>query len=334
MKTAGSIAHVVGALIIAAALVTLAPSGAAAQMTPEVKPNVEVTGDYVLLGDLFLNAGSAADISVFRSPAPGGSGTVNAERLVRVARSHGLDWDNPRRIAQIQVSRAGLLITEDEIKDLVSDTLIERISSTIDSRAFDVTFTTDQAGLYVDSTEQPTAEVVQLRYSRRTGRFTAVIAAPAGDPAARHHHYAGRAVEVNIIAVPVHTMRRGAVMTENDVEMRRIPVRRIEGTTLTQMSDLVGMAAKRTLRTGEPIRVRDVEHPQIVRKNGKVTIQHKGPGLVLTIRGTALQSGALGDIINIRNATSNRIIQGRVIGPELVEAVVGGPRTLARANQE
>jgi flagella basal body P-ring formation protein FlgA len=332
MTPAGPVARIIHALTLAAVIAVIAPAFALAQMTPQVKPNVEVTGDYVLLGDLFIHAGAAAQVAVFRAPAPGGSGTVNAERLARVAKGHGLDWDNPRNIGQVQVSRAGLLIAEDELRDMIAGTLKKRIASSINGRTFDVTFTTDQPELYVAADKLPAAEVVQLRYSRRSGRFTAVIAAPAGDPAARRYNYSGRAVEVSSIAVPVHNMRRGAVITEHDVEMRNIPVRRIDSTTMTEMPDLIGMAAKRSLRAGEPVRTRDIEHPQIVRKNGEVTLQYKGPGLVLTVRGTALQSGAMGDIINIRNATSNRIIQGRIIGPELVEAAVGGARKLAQAN--
>ena len=332
MKPAGPVTHFIGKLIIALLLTVSAPPGASAEMSPALKANVEVTGEYVLLGDLFTNAGDTAQIPVFRAPAPGGSGTVKADRLARAARSHGLEWDNPHRVAQIRVTRAGLLIAEDEVKDIIAETLRERIKSAIANRTFEVTFAADQAPLYVASDKIPSVEVVRLRYSQRSGQFIAVIAAPAGDPGARHYTYSGRAVEVSTIAVPVHNMRRGTVISEHDVEMRNVPVRRIESATLTEISDLVGMAVKRTLRAGEPVRSRDIERPQIVRKNADVTIQHKGPGLILTVRATALQSGAMGDIINIRNATSNRIIQGRVIGPELVEAVVGGSRKLAQAN--
>lgn len=332
MKTERFISTLAITFIIAAILAVSAPTGGSAQMTPEVRAHVEVTGEYVLLGDLFTNAGNAAHIAAFRSPAPGGSGTVQAERLARVARKNGLDWDNPRNISQVEVSRAGLLIADDEIKDMIAETLDEQIASMVAGRSFDVTFSSDQAPLYVPSDAAPTAEVVQLRYSKRSGHFTAVIAAPAGDPAAKRRSYTGRAVEVSIVAVPVHRVRRGTVITEQDVEMRSVPIRKLDSTTMTEMSDLIGMAARRTLRAGDPVRTRDIEEPKIVRKNATVTVQLKSRGLVLTVRGTALQSGAMGDTITIRNANSNRIINARVIGPELVEAVVGVTRKLAQAN--
>lgn len=324
--------RVLGVLAAAALLSVTLADGAEAQMTPELKPTVEVTGDYVLLGDLFTNAGTVAEIAVFKAPAPGGSGTVNTERLARVARSHGLEWVNPRGIPQVQVSRAGLLISDDEIRDAIGDTLAERIASPVAGRGFDVRFNGDPEPFHVASDRAPTVEIIQLRYNRRSGHFTAVVAAPAGDPAARRRSYSGRAVEVTTIAVPVHTMPRGAVITEHDVEMRDVALRRTDATTLTEMSDLIGMAARRTLRAGEPLRPRDLERPQVVRKNRQVTVQYKSAGLHLTVRATALQSGALGDIIEIRNSKSKRIIQGRVIGPERVEAIVGEPRTLAQAN--
>ena len=139
---------------------------------------------------------------------PGGSGTVQAERLVRVARKNGLDWDNPRNISPGAgfPGRSAHRRRRDQRHDRRNH-WTSRSHRWSPARSFDVTFTSDQAPLYVPSDAVPVAEVVQLRYSKRSGHFTAVIAAPAGDPAAKRRSYTGRAVEVSIIAVPVHNMR-------------------------------------------------------------------------------------------------------------------------------
>ncbi len=332
MTAAWPVQRTFGTFIIALTIVVTSAAIAAAQMSPVLKTTVEVTGDFVLARDLFSNAGDLAEVRLFRAPEPGGSGTINADRLARIVQRQGLNWGNPDHIRQVQVSRAGLLITEDEISDLVSNTLRERFDLTSQSRTFAVNITSDQPPLYVAGDKDPAADLIQMRYSRRTGAFTATISAPAGDPAARHYVYTGRAIEVSAVPVLIHAVRRGAVITAHDVEVRNVAVRRIDSSTVLETVDLVGMAALRTLRAGQPIRARDLEQPQIVRRNATVTVEHKGPGLVLTVRATAMQSGALGDIINIRNRTSNRIIQGKIIGPERVEAVVRTSRQVAVAN--
>src|SRR5215472_17177885 len=45
-----------------------------------------------------------------------------------------------------------------------------------------------------------------------------------------------------------------------------------------------------------------------------VTLVYQAPGLVLTIRGKALESGAQGDAINVLNLQSKRTLQGTVSG--------------------
>jgi flagellar basal body P-ring formation protein FlgA len=41
----------------------------------------------------------------------------------------------------------------------------------------------------------------------------------------------------------------------------------------------------------------------------------EAPGILLTIRGKALEAGAHGDLINVLNVQSKRTVQGTVSGP-------------------
>lgn len=320
---------------IATLIVTLnlsALSGASAQMMPELRTNIQVTGDFVRLGDLFRNAGPAADTPVFRSPAPGTSGMVNAQRLAQAAGRHEVIWENPHRVRYIQISRAGTLISEAEINDLLAEQFRTQIAGMTTDQTFDIRFSSDQSPLFVPSNKEPTAKVVELRYNKRSGHFTAVITAPAGDPSAIRNTYTGRAVRVATVPTLVHTMLRDSIISERDVVMRKIPVHRIDSATLRETEELVGKAATRTLRSGQPLSEADIQQPRLVRKNTEITVRYQSPGLTLTVQALALQSGSKGDIINIRNRQSNRTIQAKVIGPDLVAAQSRGTRLIAANN--
>lgn len=332
MNPARLLARTLRIATLSAALVVTTLSGASAQLMPEMRSNIEVSGDFVLLGDLFKNAGPAADTPVFRAPAPGTSGTVNARRLAEAALRHGVVWDNPHRIPRVQISRGGTLISEAEIKELLADTLRSQVDGMTVGYAFRIRFTSDQEPLYVSLDKDPSAEVVQLRYSRRSGRFSAVIAAPAGDPTAARITYTGRAVQITSVPVLVRTMRRGTVISDRDVEMREVSVRRTDSATLLDTADVIGMAAKRTLRSGKPLAADDLQQPVLVRKNAEITVSYQAPGLTLTMRARALQSGAMGDVVNIRNLQSNRTIRATVIGTDMVAASTKGIRLLAANN--
>ena len=80
-------------------------------------------------------------------------------------------------------------------------------------------------------------------------------------------------------------------------------------------AEVAGMAARRAVRAGQPLRNADLMKPELVQKNDIVTLHYEVPGIVLTMRGKALDSGAEGDIVNVLNVNSKRTIQGIVTGP-------------------
>ncbi len=55
--------------------------------------------------------------------------------------------------------------------------------------------------------------------------------------------------------------------------------------------------------------------PELVGRNETVTIVYEVPGIVLTMRGKALEPGAQGDLINVLNIQSKRTVQATVTGP-------------------
>ncbi|MBO6521456.1 MAG: flagellar basal body P-ring formation protein FlgA [Rhodospirillales bacterium] len=69
------------------------------------------------------------------------------------------------------------------------------------------------------------------------------------------------------------------------------------------------------IRAGYPIRNNDVTRPVLVEKNSLVTIIHQVPNMILTAQGKAMQDGADGDIVQIKNGRSNQIVEAEVIGP-------------------
>jgi flagella basal body P-ring formation protein FlgA len=50
-------------------------------------------------------------------------------------------------------------------------------------------------------------------------------------------------------------------------------------------------------------------------QNEMVTIVYEVPGIGLSVRGKAIDSGADGDVVNVLNLQSKRTVQGTVTGP-------------------
>ena len=83
----------------------------------------------------------------------------------------------------------------------------------------------------------------------------------------------------------------------------------------------------RSVRAGcRPIRIGDLIKPPLVQRNDTVTLIYEVPGIVLTIRGKAADSGAEGDVISVLNEQSKRTVQGTIVGPGRVLVSNGSPR--------
>jgi flagella basal body P-ring formation protein FlgA len=68
------------------------------------------------------------------------------------------------------------------------------------------------------------------------------------------------------------------------------------------------------MRSGTPIRVADIAKPEFVQRDQNVTVIYQVPGLYLTTRGKALESGTDGDTINVLNLQTKRTLTGTVTG--------------------
>ena len=63
-----------------------------------------------------------------------------------------------------------------------------------------------------------------------------------------------------------------------------------------------------------------------------MTLIYEVPGIVLTMRGKAAESGAEGDVISVLNEQSKRTVQGIIVGPGRVSSAMA-PRLAANAPQ-
>lgn len=79
--------------------------------------------------------------------------------------------------------------------------------------------------------------------------------------------------------------------------------------------DLVGKIARRTLLPGQPIPTIGVDNPRLITIGTLVKIVFSEGGLTITALGMAMQAGAAGDLIRVRNQDSNLVVVG-VVQPD------------------
>jgi flagella basal body P-ring formation protein FlgA len=310
-------------LFVLTTLVALA-APAAAQEIPVLRANITVSSDVVRVGDFVSNAGAAASIALFRAPDPGNVGSLSVEQVLAALRSQNVIGVDTRDIREVEVGRASRAVAEQEIRERIARALAGR-NGFGDATDIVITFDRDLPTLQFDAAAGP-MEIASLRYSAGTRRFD-VLFTIATDPrnVPVRLRFTGTAVDTAEIAVLARNVERGDVIRASDIVVERRPRAEVQADSATQ-KQVLGMAAKRTMRSGQALRSTDFAKAEIVQREQAVTIVVKTPGIHLTMRGKAVDAGAEGDTVNVMNLQSKRVVQGTVIGPGQVLAITSASR--------
>jgi len=144
-------------------------------------------------------------------------------------------------------------------------------------------------------------------------RFTAVCAGPN----AWRYEFVVRAQLSARIAVMANDLAAGKVLADEDVLLERHDISAIAD-SLSNPADAVGLSGKRTLRAGEVLRKALLTAPTLVRRGAVVRIVARRDDVEVSMDGEALDAGARGDLVRVRNANGT-VLRARVTGAATVE---------------
>lgn len=293
---------------------------------PMLRASVLVKSDLVTIGDFFEGAGTIAATPIFRAPDLGHTGTVPAAQVVQAAKAAGLYDASQGSIANVVVTHVSRIITQDDVQRLIATSAAKQADLPAGSElqvALDQAFEPHNT----DARSGDPMHLAALTYSAITGRFEAVVMLDTGAGVDRVR-IRGTATEMVPVLTLTRTVDRGEVVSADDVAIVKQP-RRVNGWAKpVEVSQIVGMAAKRQMRPDQPVTAADFAPPILVARGEMVTIVFQMPGLMLTARGTAMDNGIKGEAVNILNPTSKRIIRGTVVSQGKVQ-VIGGMSLVA-----
>lgn len=297
--------------VLAAALL-FATAGAAE--AAQHKPVVHVENPVVTLGDLFEPAGENADTPVLRAPRPGHQILLDTNQITHIAKKYDIEWKPTLGDETMLIERRAYTLGRVDFEELISDELIRRGLQ----GSFEVELGTRTPELYLPIDQPEGLSLDELRFDERSARLSAVITATQGDPRAERIRVTGRIYRTEEVPVLRRRVGAGQMIEEADVEWRMMRSERLKSGAVVDPGALIGMVARRAIRRGDPIRANDLTEPLLVTKGHSVVMIFQKPGLLLTALGQAVENGAEGDAIRIKNLQSNAIIQAIVTGPDTV----------------
>lgn len=303
-------------LLVATALFALSAPAQATDdgiAAPVLRAEVKVTSDVVRVGDVVDNAGAAAQIPIYRSPDLGTTGTLAVAQVLDVLRARNVIGVDARNVRQVQVTRLARTLATKDIEQAIAAALDHRFGLG-DAANIGVTIDRGAGDLRLEASSTGALQPGAVRYEPRYGRFDITFEIAGSDPAnPTRLRFTGTAVETVEVAVLTRDIDRTEALKLSDLAVERRPRAEIVGEAAAR-DRAIGMQLRRPMRAGSALKVADLARPDLVQRDQSVTIIYKVPGLYLTTRGKALESGTEGDVVSVMNLQSKRTLTGVVTG--------------------
>lgn len=117
-------------------------------------------------------------------------------------------------------------------------------------------------------------------------------------------------------------LNRGNVLRAADIALLERDVGLLNQGYLTDLNQALGKQLTRPLQPDQVLSPSNLELAEVISRGDQVVISASSGTISVRMPGVALQDGAVGEQIQVRNQSSQRVIRARVMGPGQVEVAM------------
>src|ERR1043166_3592702 len=139
-----------------------------------------------------------------------------------------------------------------------------------------------------------------------------IVADVAGKEEARLWIKAEIKVFENVVVSSV-PLAHHEVPSEKDVRIERRDISSLTGRPFTKIKDIIGQQAARAIEVNEILTQKLLERPNLVKRGSAITLLYETGNLSIETPGTAEEAGKAGDTIQVKNASSGKMLRGIVL---------------------
>ncbi len=121
------------------------------------------------------------------------------------------------------------------------------------------------------------------------------------------------------MVVASRPLERGMVIGSGDVNMQKRDISTAPSRICRSLSEVVGKKVRIAMRGNLPVRSDFLDKVPLVKNGQLVTIIAENGAMRVTATGKAMNSGAEGDLVTVRNLSSNKDIPARVVDADTVK---------------
>jgi flagella basal body P-ring formation protein FlgA len=156
------------------------------------------------------------------------------------------------------------------------------------------------------------AQVDNLTVDKEHNQWQATLLLTAGGKNLAPVKLAGSYEEITQVPVLKHNMGTGEVISQDDIDWVGESAAHLHKNTLTDAGEIIGKSPKHMISLNRPIRREEIAMPSIINKGARIAIIYKTRNLEIRTLGEALDNGAKGDVIRVKNIASKSILQGTI----------------------
>lgn len=164
-----------------------------------------------------------------------------------------------------------------------------------------------------------TLEAVDTRTPARM-RFAVLCSGNAAGTGGWRYEYVLRGAVSALVAVTAAPVAAGQMLAPEDVALERRDVSTVTD-SINSLEAATGQASRRSLRAGELLRQGQLSAPLLVKRGEAVLMVARHEHVEISTAGEALDAGALGALVRVRNVANGRVVRMRVSGAGTVEPV-------------
>lgn len=134
------------------------------------------------------------------------------------------------------------------------------------------------------------------------------------------HEFIVRARVSALVAVTAAPVAANQPLAESDVALERRDISTIAD-AVGMPEQAIGQSSRRSLRAGEVLRSSQLVAPIAVKRGDAVTMVARQDGIEVSMAGEALDAGARGAVVRVKNSASGQVVRMRVLGAGAVQPI-------------
>lgn len=121
-----------------------------------------------------------------------------------------------------------------------------------------------------------------------------------------------------MVAVLMQPIQRGEIITQQHLAIEKRDVSNLREDFVTQIDQAENKQVTRQLNTGAILSLSNLVEPKLIKRGDKIVISTTRSDFSIRMSGIAMMDGTKGQLIQVKNQNSGRIISATVVEPGLV----------------